>query len=168
MPSQSASPPPAVTSVGKLLQALGAQGTPQELSATLIRPATVADELGCDAGAVAVASVFLSPADDALLVISSASHRPDPITLSALLGVPGIRAATEEQTAAITGQHPLAVAPVAHPQPLDTMVDVDLSHYDNVWTTAGAPGWYVETSYAELLRITAGEAAEVGDLSPRP
>ena len=87
--------------------------------------------------------------------------------MSGLLGMPDIRPATGEETGAATGQDPVAPAPIAHPRPLDTMVDVELSHHDTVWASAGAPGWFFETTYAELLRVTAGEAAEVGDLSPR-
>ena len=55
------------------------------------------------------------------------------------------------------------VAPVAHPEPLRTIVDIALSNYDVVWTAGGHPHCVFPTSYDELLKITGGEAAELGD-----
>ena len=54
------------------------------------------------------------------------------------------------------------VAPVGHPEPLRTIVDIALSRYDVVWAAGGHPHYVFPTSYDELLRITAGEAAEIG------
>ena len=49
-----------------------------------------------------------------------------------------------------------------HPHPLRTIVDIALSRYDQVWAAAGHPHYVFPTSYDELLRITAGEAAGIG------
>ena len=54
------------------------------------------------------------------------------------------------------------VAPVGHPERLRTIVDIALSRYDEVWAAGGHPHYVFPTSYDELLRITTGEAAEVG------
>ena len=54
------------------------------------------------------------------------------------------------------------VAPVGHPEPLRTIVDIALAQYDVVWAAGGHPHYVFPTSYDELLRITAGEAAEIG------
>ena len=62
-----------------------------------------------------------------------------------------------------TGQPIGGVAPVGHPRPLRTIVDVDLARYDVVWAAGGHPHYVFPTTYDELLRITAGEAAEVGE-----
>ena len=43
-----------------------------------------------------------------------------------------------------------------------TGVDVELARYDRVWAAAGHPAAVFSTSYEELLRLTAGTAAEVG------
>ena len=55
------------------------------------------------------------------------------------------------------------VAPVGHPESLKTIVDVALSSIDEVWAAAGHPPYAFPTTYDELLRITGGEAAEVGE-----
>ncbi len=54
------------------------------------------------------------------------------------------------------------VAPVGHPEPLRTVIDVALSNFDVVWAAGGHPHCVFPTNYDELLRITGGEAAEVG------
>ena len=55
------------------------------------------------------------------------------------------------------------IAPVGHPTPLRTIVDVELSRHDVVWAAAGHPAYVFPTTYEELLRITAGEATEIGE-----
>ena len=47
--------------------------------------------------------------------------------------------------------------------PLRTMVDVALSRCDEMWAAAGHPHYVFPTTYDELLRITGGDAAEVGE-----
>ena len=44
----------------------------------------------------------------------------------------------------------------------DPCVDVELARYDVVWAAAGHPATVFPTTYEELLRLTAGTAAEVG------
>jgi prolyl-tRNA editing enzyme YbaK/EbsC (Cys-tRNA(Pro) deacylase) len=63
-----------------------------------------------------------------------------------------------ESVAETTGD----VAPVGHPEPLTTIVDIALSRYNEVWAAGGHPHYVFPTSYDELLRITAGTAAEIG------
>ncbi len=41
-------------------------------------------------------------------------------------------------------------------------MDIALSRYDVVWAAGGLPHYVFPTSYNELLRITGGEAAEIG------
>ena len=60
------------------------------------------------------------------------------------------------------------VAPVGHPEPLRTIVDIALSNYDVVWAAGGHPHCVFPTNYGELLLITGGEAAEVGTKEQRP
>jgi prolyl-tRNA editing enzyme YbaK/EbsC (Cys-tRNA(Pro) deacylase) len=60
------------------------------------------------------------------------------------------------------------VAPIGHPEPIGTLVDVELARYDVVWAAAGHPASIFPTTYHELLRLTAGTAAEVGDGPTEP
>lgn len=53
-------------------------------------------------------------------------------------------------------------APIGHPEPLRTVIDVALSQNDVVWAAGGHPHCVFPASYDELLRMTGGEAADVG------
>jgi prolyl-tRNA editing enzyme YbaK/EbsC (Cys-tRNA(Pro) deacylase) len=60
-----------------------------------------------------------------------------------------------------TGQRIGGVAPVAHPQPLRTLVDTALADHPQVWAAGGVPHAVFPTTFAELVRLTGGEPAEV-------
>jgi prolyl-tRNA editing enzyme YbaK/EbsC (Cys-tRNA(Pro) deacylase) len=53
------------------------------------------------------------------------------------------------------------VAPVGHPRPLRTVVDVDLAAYPLLWAGGGDHHTMFAATYEDLLRVTAGEAAAV-------
>ena len=82
--------------------------------------------------------------------------------LAAILKVDVISKASADDVRASMSFVIGAVAPVGHPEPLRTIVDVTLSRYDEVWAAGGHPRYMFPTSYGNLLRITGGEAAEVG------
>ena len=50
---------------------------------------------------------------------------------------------------------------MGHLDPLRTIVDSSPARHDEVWAAGGHPHYVLPTSYDELLRITAGEAAEI-------
>ncbi|MFU8872518.1 YbaK/EbsC family protein [Micromonospora sp. SL4-19] len=122
--------------------------------------AAAAEALGVSVGAIANSLIF--DADDApLLVLTSGAHRVDTAGLAASLGVTRLRRATPEFVKRHTGQVIGGVAPVGHPQPLRTLVDTALREYDEVWAAGGVPRAVFPSTYAELLRITAGTPTEV-------
>ncbi len=163
--SQQARPvPEQVRKVADALAGLGTQYRPQPLPRPARTAAEAAAQLGIRVSAVANSLVFAAD-HEPLLVVTSGGHRADPLTLSALLGVTDLRPATPDEVRRWTHQPIGGVAPVGHPKPLQTLVDVELAQFPSVWCGAGHPRWVFCTSYAELLRITAGEAAEVGDLA---
>ena len=61
-----------------------------------------------------------------------------------------------------TGQAIGGVAPVGHPSPIRTLVDTWLDS-DVIWAAAAHPHTVFPTSYAELIRITNGIPADVGE-----
>ncbi len=58
------------------------------------------------------------------------------------------------------------VAPIGHPAPVRTIVDVVLGNFDEVWATGGHPYLVFPTAFDELVRITGGTPADVGALPP--
>jgi prolyl-tRNA editing enzyme YbaK/EbsC (Cys-tRNA(Pro) deacylase) len=122
--------------------------------------AAAAAALGCAVGAIANSLVF--DADDApLLVLTSGAHRVDTGKVAALVGARTVRRATPEFVLAATGQEVGGVAPVGHPSPLRTVVDVDLAAHPLLWAGGGDHFTMIGLTYPALLELTGGEAAAV-------
>jgi prolyl-tRNA editing enzyme YbaK/EbsC (Cys-tRNA(Pro) deacylase) len=85
----------------------------------------------------------------------------DTAKVAALIGAERVRRATPEFVLAATGQEVGGVAPVGHPRPLRTVVDVDLAAYPLLWAGGGDHHTMFAVTYEDLLRVTAGEAAAV-------
>jgi len=144
------------------LRLLGVTGEVRELPEPAPTAAAAAAQLGCEVGAIANSLVFA--ADGApLLVMTSGAHRVDTARVAKVLDVSSVERADAKSVRAWTGQVIGGVGPVAHPAPIRTLVDNWLAKYDVVWAAAGHPHTVFPTSYAELLRITNGVPADVGD-----
>lgn len=153
---------PRVAAVSHVLQEAGATGQVRMLPAEVRTAAAAAAELGVPVGAIANSLVFVA-AGQPLLVMTSGAHRVDESKIATLLGVDAVRRAPAELVREVTGQPIGGVAPVGHPEPIGTLVDVELARHAQVWAAAGHPATVFPTTYEELLRLTDGTAAEVGE-----
>ncbi len=148
---------PSTVKVAAALRALGVAGQVAELPEPAPTAATAAAQLGCDVGAIANSLVFR--ADDApLLILTSGAHRVDTARVAAVLGTGPVRRALRASTGQVIG----GVAPVGHPRPLRTLVNVWLDKHDVVWAAAGHAHTVFPTSFAELVQITGGTPADIG------
>ena len=120
---------------------------------------TAAAELGIDVGAIANSLVFTLD-DEPLLILTSGAHRVDTAFLGARMGG-RIRRADAETVRTATGQTIGGVAPVGHPRPLRTVVDIALKEFDEVWAAGGHPHTVFPTTFDQLVGITGGESAAV-------
>lgn len=150
-----------VLKVREALALLGARGEVRALDDSARTAAEAADALGIEVGQIASSLIFLADGDP-VLVVASGGHRVDTMELAAVLEVNEIAKASADEVRKATGFAIGGVAPVGHPRPLRTIVDIALSRFDEVWAAGGHPHYVFPTSYDELLRITAGEAAEIG------
>jgi len=153
---------PNAATVARALARLGVAGVVRELPERAATAADAAALLGIEVGAVANSLIFDADGQP-LLVLTSGAHRADTLLLSGIAGAGSVRRASPDFVRQHTGQPIGGVAPVGHPKPLRTIVDVDLSRYAVVWAAGGHPHYVFPTTYDELLRVTAGEAAEVGE-----
>jgi prolyl-tRNA editing enzyme YbaK/EbsC (Cys-tRNA(Pro) deacylase) len=152
---------PNVERVAAALREQGAAGEIIELPEAAPTAQAAAEQLGCTVGAIANSLIF--DADGApLLVLTSGAHRVDTAKVAELTGAAKVRRAKPEFVREATGQPIGGVAPLGHPAPVRTLVDVWLGKYDRVWAAGGIPHTVFPTSYEELLRITGGESADVG------
>ncbi len=152
---------PRVAEIAHHLAEAGSTAEVRELPANARTAAEAAAQLGVPVGAIANSVVF-DVDGEPLLVLTSGAHRVDEVKVAGLLGVRRITPASPEFIRRHTGQPIGGVAPIGHPEPIGTLVDVELARYDHVWAAAGHPRAVFCTSYEELLRLTAGSAAEVG------
>ncbi|MGI8723231.1 MAG: YbaK/EbsC family protein [Geodermatophilaceae bacterium] len=153
---------PRVESVTRSLRAAGVVAQVRVLPENAHTAVLAAEQLGIEVGAIANSLIF-DAGGAPLLVMTSGSHRVDTAKVAALLGVPTLRRADPDFVRLHTGQAIGGVAPVGHPAPIGTLVDIELARHDEIWAAAGHPSTVFATTYAELLRITSGTAAEVGD-----
>jgi prolyl-tRNA editing enzyme YbaK/EbsC (Cys-tRNA(Pro) deacylase) len=146
--------------VARELAVLGVAGQVRELPDPAPTAATAAAQLGCAVGAIANSLVF--DADGApLLVLTSGAHRVNTAKVGAELGVGTVRRADPEFVYASTGQRIGGVAPVGHPRPITTLVDMALRDYEVIWAAAGHAHTVFPTSFDELVRITSGTPLDV-------
>jgi prolyl-tRNA editing enzyme YbaK/EbsC (Cys-tRNA(Pro) deacylase) len=151
---------PRVAAVSTQLLEAGATGAVRVLPAEVRTAAAAGAALGVPAGAIVNSLVFAVDGSP-LLVLTSGAHRVDESKVAEFLGVPRIERADPEFVRQHTGQAIGGVAPVGHPAPIGTLVDVELARYDQVWAAAGHPAAVFPTTFDELLRITEGTPAEV-------
>ena len=143
------------------LEAKGVQPDIRQLEDSTRTAKDAAAALGCDVGAIASSLLFLA-GDSPLLVMTSGAHRVDEDRVGALVGAP-VRRATLDEVRTHTGYAVGGVAPVGHPAPLRTLVDQMLAKHAVVWAAAGHPHAVFATSYDELVTLTGGAPAVVGD-----
>ena len=155
---------PAVRRVVAALTDAGVPGMPERLRVLddSARTAVLAaEQLGVGVAQIANSLVF-SADGTPLLVMASGGHRVDTAKVAALVGAGRVDRADADFVRTHTGFAIGGVAPVGHPEPLQTLVDRDLAAFDEVWAAGGHPNTVFPTTYDELLRITGGTAADVG------
>jgi prolyl-tRNA editing enzyme YbaK/EbsC (Cys-tRNA(Pro) deacylase) len=151
---------PSAQRVAEVLRSLGATGEVRELPEPAPTAAAAAAQLGCEVGAIANSLIFAADGQP-LLILTSGAHRVDTAKVAARHGFSSVKRADPDFVRSATSQVIGGVAPVGHPAPVRTLVDVWLDKYDVVWAAGGHQHVVFPTSYAELLRLTSGEPTEV-------
>ena len=124
-----------------------------------------ADALGVSPAEIANSLVFVATTHEGatlpLLVLVSGAHRVDVDKVADLAGLASVAQADPDYVRAQTGFAIGGVAPVGHPHPIRTIIDVTLGRYDTVWAAAGHSHSVFATTYDELIRITGGHPMDV-------
>ena len=163
--------------VRKVLAALAEAGMTEAaagvriLGAEARTAALAAEALGVEVGAIANSLVFTATRGDEvapLLAMTSGAHRADARLLAELSGAEKVGRADAEFVRAHTGQAIGGVAPVGHPSRIQTLVDVALARYPVVWAAAGHPKSVFPITFAQLVELTGGTAADVAGDSGDP
>jgi prolyl-tRNA editing enzyme YbaK/EbsC (Cys-tRNA(Pro) deacylase) len=156
---------PCVRRVAAALTSFGARGQITVLDDTARTARQAADALGIEIAQIANSLVFAADRGDdtirPLLVLASGAHRVDTDRLADLLGLRAVSLADADFVREHTGFTIGGVAPIAPGHPIETVVDISLGGYDQIWAAAGHPHAVFPTSYNELLMLTGGHPAEI-------
>lgn len=151
--------PEGFTRVGRHLAERGHALPPRWLDVAARTSAEAAMALGVQVGQIAKSVVFRRRSDGAaVLVVASGDRRVDTAKLQALVGAVG--RADADFVKASTGFSIGGVAPIAHAQPLQVVVDSELFRFDQVWAAAGHPNGVFCATPQELLALTGVAAAQ--------
>ena len=165
IPEHDLSDHPSVAAVLSTLAAHHVQPIVRFLPDVVRTARAAADALGVTPSEIANSLVFAGRRHDGstepLLVLASGGRRVDQDRIAGLLDLAAVEKATPEQVREWTGFAIGGVAPVGHPAPVRTVVDVTLSGFDEVWAAAGHSHSVFRTTYDELLRMTGGKAIQV-------
>jgi len=153
-------------SVDRVREALAAQGLAaevKELAASTRTAQEAAAAVGCHVAQIVKSLVFRKTGSGgALLVLVSGTNRASEARLAALAGEPVARADAafvRERTGFAIG----GVPPLGHREALSVLVDRDLMSFPVVWAAAGSPNAVFAVAPADLVRITAGQVADVAE-----
>ncbi|MGL5864611.1 MAG: YbaK/EbsC family protein [Dermatophilaceae bacterium] len=171
MDAESASSTPDLTShpmVAAVLAALAVHRiAPQvtHLPGAARTAAQAASALGVTSAEIANSLVFAATTREGtvrpLLVLVSGAHRVDVDQVADLEGLVALERADPSFVREHTGMAIGGVAPVGHPRPIRTIIDVTLGRYDRVWAAAGHSHTVFGTTYDELIRVTGGHPMDV-------
>ena len=152
---------PNCLAVDRILEQAGVTGRVRVLDEAVPTAAAAAALVGVEVGAIANSLVFVTAENEPLLVMTSGAHRVDTAKVAALVGTARLKRAPADFVYSATGQRIGGVAPVGHPAPIRTIVDVALAHYPQIWAAGGIPHAVFPTTFDELVALTDGIAAEV-------
>lgn len=119
-----------------------------------------AEALQCEVGAIADSLIFDLDGMP-LLILASGAAKVDVNLVTALLDTGKIRRASPGFVHQHTGQRVGGVAPVGHPEKIETILDASLEQYPLLWAGAGEHNAMFSISYEELQRITDARPMQV-------
>jgi len=123
--------------------------------------ADAAQAIGCTVAQIAKSIIFKgATSGQGVLVITSGANRVNEKTIAQHIGE-GIGKADADFVRAKTGFVIGGVPPLAHAEPLITLLDEDLWQFDEIWAAAGTPSAVFRLTPDDLLRMGNGRKVNV-------
>jgi prolyl-tRNA editing enzyme YbaK/EbsC (Cys-tRNA(Pro) deacylase) len=116
--------------------------------------------VGCAVEQIVKSLVFMADGRP-VLVLTSGGNLVDPGKVARRLGAASVRKADADQARAATGYAIGGTPPFGHPQPIEVLVDRDLTRFDALWAAAGTPRHVFPISSEDLLRVSGGQVCDV-------
>jgi prolyl-tRNA editing enzyme YbaK/EbsC (Cys-tRNA(Pro) deacylase) len=161
--------PEGVQRVARVLQDKNHPHAPLMLSEAARTAQQAADALGIEVGQIAKSIIFRRKPDGAaVLVVTSGDRRVDEKKVAALVCTEGqkLGRADADFVKAATGFSIGGVSPVGHATAPVTLIDRELSRFDEIWAAAGHPHGVFRLSPADLARLTGAPVADVVEVLP--
>lgn len=95
-----------------------------------------------------------------VLVIASGTNRLDPEVIAPIIGEP-VELADADYVRERAGYAIGGVPPIAHREPIRTLVDADLLQYERIWAAAGTPRAVFSLTPEALVEMTRGKVVKV-------
>jgi prolyl-tRNA editing enzyme YbaK/EbsC (Cys-tRNA(Pro) deacylase) len=153
---------PSARKVQEALAARGFSNEVVELPSSTRTAAEAAAAVGCEVGQIVKSLVFRGrQSGRAVLVVASGSHRVDEGAVGTVLGEDIDKASADfvrEQSGFAIG----GVPPLGHARELVTIVDEELLRHERIWAAAGHPHAMFPLTPAELVAMTGGKVARIG------
>lgn len=120
-----------------------------------------ANAIGCQVEQIVKSLVFqCRPSGKAILIAASGGNRVNEKRIKEIFGEKIVRA-DAEFVRQVTGFPIGGVPPVAHTQPIETIIDKDLMQYQEIWAAAGTPNAVFPLKPQQLVLITAGKVEKI-------
>jgi len=144
--------PPAARRVRQALQQFGIDAQVREFPQGTRTAQDAANAVGCEVGQIVKSLIFRAQDGRGVLALTSGANRVDEARLVALLGQP-VGKADADFVRETTGFAIGGVPPLAHAQPMLTLIDEDLMGYALLWAAAGTPSTVFALTPQDLLRL---------------
>jgi prolyl-tRNA editing enzyme YbaK/EbsC (Cys-tRNA(Pro) deacylase) len=150
---------PSVERVEHYLRERGLEIEVLEMDKSTRTAQLAAQAIGTELGSIVKSLVFLADGDPVLVLVAG-DRRADPDKLKSLLGARRVMIANADQVRHASGFAIGGVPPVAHDQPLLTLIDGNLSRFETVYAAAGSPQAIFPIAYGQLVALTGGREVD--------
>ncbi|MBT95009.1 MAG: aminoacyl-tRNA deacylase [Acidimicrobiaceae bacterium] len=116
--------------------------------------------VGCDVSQIVKSLVFTAD-NGAVLLLVSGKNRVSENKIKKILNLTAITMAAPKVVQSHTGFAIGGTPPFGHTQKIQTLMDEDLTAFDEVWAAAGTPNSCFPISPDDLLQISSATLAEV-------
>ncbi len=143
------------------LRARGYELTVIEFTESTRTAQEAAARVGVEVGQIVKSLVFRTVhSRRPILVLTSGANRVNEQRLASYVGEP-VERADAEFVRMVSGFAIGGVAPLGHPQPMETYLDQDLLRYEQIWAAAGTPNAMFALTPAQLQEMTGARVVEI-------
>ncbi len=149
-------PDPLHPNGARVRDALRSAGSSADIVETVeASPTAAAAAAQLDVEVAQIANSLIFDADgQPVLILTSGAHRVDTDHVARVIGAHSLQRASATFVREATGQPIGGVAPLGHPHPVRTYIDVALGQWPVIWAAGGHPHYVFATSFDELRRLT--------------